>query len=57
MFIHYLYLHIHLTEVAVAVLNHVCMLGAVKHRNWPLVALRSDVIVSRVNGDCCQVHK
>lgn len=51
------YLHIHLTEVTVAVLDDVCVFCAVEGRQWPLVTLCSDVIVRRVDGDSSQVHK
>lgn len=51
------HLHIHLTEVTVAVLDDVCVFCAVEHRQRSFVALRSDVIVRRVDGDGGQVHK
>lgn len=40
-----------------AVLDHVCVFCAVEHRQWAFVALCSDVIVRRVDGDSGEVHK
>lgn len=44
------YSHVHLAQVAVAVLDDMCVFGAVKHGDWTLVALGSDVAVSWVDG-------
>lgn len=52
-----LYLHIYFTEVAVTVLDDVCMFGVVKHRHGSLITPSSDIIICRVDGDGHQVHE
>lgn len=44
------YSHVHLAQVAVAVLNDVGVFGAVEHGDRAFVALGSDVVVGRVDG-------
>lgn len=47
--------HSDLTQVAVLVLDHMCVLGAVEDRHRLGVIPESDVGFCRVNGDCGEV--
>jgi len=50
------YSHIHLAQVAVAVLDDACVLGAVKHGDRPSVALHPYAVVGWVHRHGHDVH-
>lgn len=49
------YSHVHLAQVAVAVLDNVGVFGAIEHGDWTPLTLGPDIVVSWVNGHCHHV--